>query len=341
MSSHDLTLCIVCLLTFSHTPLAQAQSEWGREGGAYSSATFGNGSAYGPSITGENSMQWKTFEVRFGKEWERSQDGAELRFDAFHFNEGHPENNHRDGFGFQAVARKDINSIVSAEAGVGPYFSMNTTIIDSVEYDDPRLGAMVTMAILANMDRLSPGLHMRFAVNHVTMPGAASSNAFLVGIGKDFDPVYSRGRADSYADSTWYGVMVGDSKTNHGGTAAAVGTAIEVKKYFEPQWATSISAIVEGDDKSRVDRNGVAVQGWFVQPLNDKWSASAGVGPYVAVNRRDSGEPELDGLITIQVERSIGKNWKIYANFNRIASFKKNNDRDMGRIGISRQFNLR
>ncbi len=337
MSRH-FAFCIPFLLSLAQLAQAQSYTDGGYKNGAYASATYGNGSAYGPAVTGDNSMNWQTFEIRFGKELEYSKNGTGLRFDVFHYNEGHPENNHRDGFGFQLVARQTLTRVFSAEAGVGPYFSMNTTKIDGVEYDDPRLGAMISLAILAHLDHISPGLHLRVAVNHVIMPGAPSSNAFLIGVGKDFDPVYTRGRGGSTADSTWYSVMVGDSKTNHGGTSAAVGSAFEIKRYVGSQWAASFSGIMEGDDKTQVDRNGVAVQGWFVQPLNDKWTVSAGVGPYVASNCRDSRSMEVDGLITLQLERSIGKNWKVFANFNRIASFNRNNDRDMGRIGISRRF---
>jgi hypothetical protein len=347
MSSSNLSLCLLLSLS---VPLLSFAKENGKSSapGAYASGSLGNGYAYGEGAEGDKSMKGRAFEVRFGRELDPSNfipevmfpEDGKIRVDIFHYNEGHADNNHRDGFGSQIVIRKDINQIIKVEAGVGPYFSMNTTKIDGTEYDDPRLGALVTLAVLANMDRFSPGLHLRFAVNHVTMPGAVSTNGFMVGIGKDFD-FLSNGHEEAASgsqDPVWFSVMAGDSKTNHGGTKATMGYAVEAKKYStEGPWAQSVSAIMEGDDGSRVDRQGVAYQGWFVQPVSENWTASAGIGPYAAKNSRESGA-EIDGLITIQVERSIGKNWKVFANFNRVASFRKNNDRDMGRIGISRKF---
>lgn len=339
MCKHPFILYSAFLLSWSCIAGAQSYNDSDREDGSYAAVTFGNGVGYGAGSTGDKSMKWRTFEVRFGKELEISSiQDAHLRWDVVHYNEGHPDNNHRDGFSTQLVARKKLNQTFSAEAGVGPYYSMNTTMISGTEYDDPRLGALVSLALMTNLDRLAPGLQLRFAVNHVTMPGAQSSKAFMVGVGKDFDPVYSRGRSDSADDSVWYSVMAGNTKTNHGGTNGAVGYSAEAKKIYGSQWAASVAALHEGDDGVRVDRNGVAVQGWFIQPLNDKWTASAGVGPYVANNHRDSRGTEVDALITIQVERSVGKNWKVFASFNRVASFGRNNDRDLGRIGIMRKF---
>lgn len=68
---------------------------------------------------------------------------------------------------------------------------------------------------------------------------------------------------------------------------------------------------MEGDDEVRVHRHGVAAQGWFIQPLDENWSASAGIGPYVAVNKRGSGDLQLHGLITLQVERFIAPKWNV------------------------------
>lgn len=95
-----------------------------------------------------------------------------------------------------------------------------------------------------------------------------------------------------------------------------------------------------------VDRNGVAIKGWFIEPLTDKTAVSVGAGPYIADNELGPRHGEIDGIITVQVEHNIGKNLKIFANFSRIATFnaRSNNpnqvgtDRDMGRVGISKRY---
>jgi len=98
---------------------------------AYASATLGNGFAYGKGIVSGRSMEGRTFEFRFGKEISVPAFLAEklnlqeekFRLDLIHFNEGHPKNNHRDGFSTQMVYRKPVNQKLNLELGLGPYFS--------------------------------------------------------------------------------------------------------------------------------------------------------------------------------------------------------------------------
>jgi|GEM_PF-790530 len=315
---------------------------------AYASATLGNGFAYGKSIVGDRSMEGRTFEFRFGKEISVPAFIAEklnlqdekFRLDLFHFNEGHPENNHRDGFGAQMVYRKPVSQKLNFELGLGPYFSMNTTTIKGVEFNQAKLGALLSVAALVDLNRFSPGLHMRYALNHVSMPEKHSSVALLVGIGKYFDKVPARVQSESYSNPIWLGITAGISQTNHGVSEGAPGFSVEAKKYYRSHWGASISGIMEGDDEVRVHRNGVAAQGWFVQPLDKNWAASAGIGPYVAMNKRGSNNHQLHSLISFQVERYIDTKWKGFVNFSRVTTFTSKNDRDLFRIGLMRQFDI-
>ncbi len=308
---------------------------------AYASVIVGNGFAYGEGVAGDRSMEGRTFEFRFGKEINFSSlPGEKFRVDLIHFNEGHPDNNHRDGFAGQLVYRKPFNQKVNVEIGAGPYFSMNTTTVNGAEINDAKLGALFSLAALVNIDQYSPGLHMRFALNHVSMPETHSSVAMLVGIGKDFDSVPARVWSESGGNPIWLGVHAGVSQTNHGGSDGVLGFGVEAKKYFGDQWAGSISGILEGDDDVRVNRRGIAVQGWFTQPLNENWTASAGAGPYVAFNGRGSGDPQLHGLVTFQVERFVGEKWKGIASFSRVITFTEENDRDLFRLGVMKQFDI-
>jgi len=315
---------------------------------AYASATFGNGVAYGGGdLTGDKSMKWRAFELRFGKEInipafisdKLSLKNEKFRFDFIHYNEGHPDNNHRDGFGAQMVYRNQLNRKLNLELGLGPYVSMNTTIPNGGgQINDFKLGALLSVAALVDIERVSPGLHMRFGLNQVSMPGAHSSIALLVGVGKNFDQIPVSKHLESSGNPIWLGLTAGVSQTNHRVAEQSAKFAVELKKYYGSHWGTSIAGIMEGDDKVRVHRNGVAVQGWFVQPLNENWAASAGVGPYVATNQRGSDNFQLHGLITLQVERFITTKWKGVVSFSRVVTFQEENDRDLFRIGVMRQF---
>lgn len=324
----------------SHSKVTQESNN------AYASAILGNGFAYGEGVVGDRYMEGRTFEFRFGKEITVPAflsdkfifKDEKFRLDFFHFNEGHPDNNHRDGFGAQMVYRKPVSRKLNLEFGLGPYYSMNTTTIKGVEYNKAKLGALLSIATLVDVNRFSPGLHLRFALNHVSMPDAHSSLALLVGVGKDFGNAPARIQSEADGSPTWLGVAAGISQTNHGGSEGVPNLSVEAKKYYGSHWAASISGIMEGDDEVRVHREGVAVQGWFVQPLNENWAASAGIGPYLAVNKRGSDQHRLHGLISFQVERFIDKKWKGFVNFSRVAAFQSKNDRDLFRIGVMRQF---
>ncbi len=357
--------CVLCLIFFLHCPVnASAQTRADASGvarplsddsaaaeptahrsGAYVSGTIGNGQAHGGNTSGETSMKWRAFDVRFGRDIDPSfftaksllSASEKIRVDFVHNNEGHPDNNHRDGFGIQLVYSNRFRNGLTAELGVGPYLSMNTTDIGGRQINDSNVGALVSLALRIGLDQYSPGLHFRIAVNHVAMRDVHSSSALLVGIGKYFNEVPAYAATGSARSPVWIVVAAGSSITNHGGTDDAFGFSIEARQFRGP-WAASIAAIAEGDDDVRVDRRGIALQGWYVQPLTAKWSVSAGVGPYVATNDRESGNPRLLGLITLQADRAISKTLKVFASFSRVKTFREKNDRDLFRIGVMKQF---
>lgn len=312
---------------------------------AYAAGAYGNGRINGGNATGDNQMGW-AFEVRFGTELDLPGLSAgklfapdeKFRVDVIHYNEGHPENNHRDGFALQGVYSKPLSQKFTAELGVGPYYSMNTSTRNGIEYNKANLGVLASAALLFDIDEVARGMHVRVALNHVTMPGAHSSNALLVGVGKYFDYPAGHARPASADESLWLGAAGVHGQTNHGGTETSAGASLEAKKHYG-RWATSVSAILEGDDEVRVDRKGVALQGWFVQPMTKNWTVSAGLGPYIAVNSRsNSDDYRLMALFSLQLDRSIGKDWRAFANFSRVNTFREKNDRDLLRIGVMTSF---
>ena len=316
---------------------------------AYASAMLGDGKAYGGNTSGDRNMQRRAVELRFGPEFDPSalgmsslaSPGAKVRIDFVHYNEGHPENNHRDGFGAQLVYSIPFHRRFTGEFAAGPYLSMNTTTIGGEEINDSNLGILSSLALRIGLDEYMPGLHMRIGLNHVSMRDVHSSNALLVGIGKTFDQPPSRAAAGAGAGSSnpvWISAAIGNSITNHGGAKSATGFSLEAKQYYGESWAASIAAIAEGDDDVRVDRHGVAVQGWFVQPLSENWTLSAGLGPYVARNTRTMDGTRVHGLLTMQADRSLTRTVKVFASFSRVKTFHEKNDRDLFRIGLTKQF---
>lgn len=287
------------------------------------SAVFGDGKA----STGDT-LKKRAVSIRIGKD---IVDGK-VRVDFVHLNEGHPENNHRDGFALQGTYVLNITENMNVELSAGPYISFNTTTINGKEVDDKHLGAVATAAIVYYLDRLYPGLHLRAEYNHVAM-STMKTDSIMIGAGRTFSG--PKNPIDSEKDFSM-DFAVNNFKTNHGGTDSAKGFQIDAKKQLSDNNSLVVVLMNEGKD-TRVDRKGIAAQLWHEVQLNDKWSAGAGVGPYLAKNNMDKNSGVVNGLISFGASRKIGKEWKGFIRFSRIADFKGSNDRDIVGFGLEKK----
>jgi hypothetical protein len=226
---------------------------------------------------------------------------------------------------------------LTAELAAGPYYSMNTTTIDGVQLDDARWGILYSAALRLALPGFDPGTHVRLGFNHVTMRHTFQSNSVMLGIGRHFTDVPPYPESKVARGRLWLGVSAGRSYTSHSNTEPANSVNLEAKKYFG-KWALSATAIDEGDDQTRVDRRGVATQFWLVQPLTERWAASAGLGPYWARNRRQGNATDLNTLISLQFDRNIGERTKAFFSFHRINTSNRMNDRDLLHLGLQHTF---
>lgn len=310
--------------------------------GAYLAVAFGNGRIEGGNASGYTWMRGRTFEVRAGEQQRTLfglslplPDSTALRTDFVHYNEGHPDNNHRDGFALQWVLVQRFNSDVTGELGAGPYLSMNTTVIDGQQLDDAHVGVLVSLALRFALPG-PPGTHLRLAFHHVGMRDVHRSDALVLGIGRQF------GHADPAPASNpdghlWLGGTIGTSITNMAGTHGAHAGVLEARRYAQ-RWGAGMKFLFEGDDGARVDRRGVAAQVWYMQPVTPGFAMSAGVGPYAARNRRDDNRFSKNLAISFQAEKALGRHTRAIMNFNRIKTFSKTNDRDLFQVGLLHHF---
>jgi hypothetical protein len=325
-------------------PQSQAQLFQPDQRGAYLSMQLGNGIIDGANATGYRKMRWRAFETRVGRDLnpaivgEDTLEGkATSRIDFVYYNEGHPDNNHRDGFAFQFTYARKFGDALTAEISAGPYTSMNTTIIDGVQIDQARRGILYSAALRYSLDRWVRGAHLRLGYNHVWMRDVFHSDAIMLGVGRHFTDVPPFPETEISRSRLWLGPSFGRSITSQSGTQGANGGMFEAKQYGG-KWALSFKAIFEGDDRARVDRRGVAAQFWFVQPITPAFSASAGIGPYFAENRRESNRTGTHGLITLQFERNLSEKTKTFFAFHRVKTFRESNDRDLFHLGVLKTF---
>ena len=310
------------------------------DNGAYLSLAFGNGRIHGGNASGERWMRGRTFEVRAGRQQDDvfghvlSRDWR-LRTDFVYYNEGHPDNNHRDGFSLQWLAIHRLSHAWTTDLGVGPYLSMNTTRIDGRQIDDARLGLLLGAGLRLTVPG-PPGTHLRLGYNHVAMRSVHRSDALVLGFGRQFGP--AEPAPDVVPDGhLWVGGTLGWALTNMPGSRNARAGVVEARQYAD-RWGVGAKFLFEGDDGERVDRRGVAGQVWYVQPVTPRLSMSAGVGPYVAANRRDDNRKATNLLVTFQAERALSAHTRAILNFNRVKTFSKTNDRDMFQFGLLRRF---
>ena len=104
--------CSRALQAQEQAPAAGAGSQGGDEHGAYLSLGFGDGRIHGGDRGGGSRwMGGRAFEVRAGRD-EPTRLGPG-RIDFVHYNEGHPDNNHRDGFALQWVGVRPLGSTLT------------------------------------------------------------------------------------------------------------------------------------------------------------------------------------------------------------------------------------
>lgn len=327
---------------------ALADTEPDTDHGAYLSIEFGNGRITGGNASGEQWMRGRTFEARAGRQEELPFGTG--RIDFVHYNEGHPDNNHRDGFALQALAVRAFNARFTGEVGFGPYLSMNTTVIDGRQLDDANLGLLISAALRYRLPWGPPGTHLRLTYNHVQMTHVHRSDALMLGIGRQFGPATQDPGTDPVEAPLWLGGSIGHSITNMSGTKGSGSAVLEAKRYLDGDfrhWAASAKLVFEGDDQVRVDRRGVAAQLWYVQQVTPLFTVSAGAGPYAAMNRRDDershdaaprGHIRGNLLISLQAERALSHATRVFINFNRVKTFRETNDRDLFQIGVLKAF---
>jgi hypothetical protein len=331
----------LCALLLGCGGVLQAQAqEHEQVRGAYLSLEFGNGRIHGENDRGTRWMGGRALELRAGRE-NGTAFGAS-RIDFIHYNEGHPVNNHRDGFALQWVAVRPLGQTFTGELGIGPYLSMNTTEVDGTQIDDRHVGLLLGAALRLPLTGLPAGTHLRLGLNHVVMPGAHDSTALLLGLGRQFGPARPTPDTEPAVGAWWLGGSAGRSVTNLSGTKGTFGGVLEARRYLDQdlhRWAISGKFLFEGDDESRVDRHGIAGQLWYVQQVTPRFAMSAGIGPYFAKNLREQDDAYRGNvLISLQAERALSRETRAYIGINRVMTFRETNDRDLFQIGLLKRF---
>jgi hypothetical protein len=307
------------------------------ERGPYLSAQLGGGRIDGGNASGNQWMRSRAGEMRIGRPLSAQPGALDGRLDVVYYNEGHPDNNHRDGFALQLAGAFRIGGRLGVELGAGPYLSMNTTKIGGRQLDDTRYGLLLSTALTIPLSGERGGAHLRLGFNHVAMREVHHSDALMLGIGRQFGAA----APDTGDGGAWLGLLAGAAVTSMPGTARTRTVMIEAGRDLNRgpvHWAWTGGYLFEGDDGSRVDRRGVAGQLWYLHQVTPRFSMGAGIGPYVARNRRYDDRMRANLLVGLQAERALSQRTRLLFNFERVKTFLRMDDRDLFFIGVRTSF---
>jgi hypothetical protein len=309
--------------------------------GTFLAAQLGGGRIDGGIPVNNPWMRSRAGELRIGRPL--AFDTAS-RIDVVYYNEGHPDNNHRDGYALQWSRTWRNGERLSGEFGIGPYFSMNTTFLDGRQLDDSRWGLLLSAALRLRLSDTPDGTYVRLGFNHAQMPGVHRSDALMLGLARQFGAVAQEHDPDA-SRPLWLSVSAGTAVTSMPGTNTGRTAIVDAGRDLNrgaAHWAWSARWLFEGDDGSRVDRRGLAGQLWYVQEVTPGFSMSAGIGPYLSRNRREAlathDRMRRNVLISLQAERALSPQTHIFFDFGRVKTFLKMDDRDLFLVGIRKRF---
>ena len=332
----------ICALLLAWAGSANAGDEV-IDSGTYLSVQHGGGRIAGGQAVGNRWMRSRAGELRIGRPLSET---ADSRLDVVYYNEGHPDNNHRDGFALQWAGVRQLDDRFSTEFGIGPYLSMNTTLLDGRQLDDTRWGLLLSAALRMRLFSAPEGTYVRLGFNHAQMPGVHRSDALMLGVARQFGPV-AQGPIGEASMPLWFGMSGGAAVTSMPGTATGRVTVLDAGRdlgHGAVHWAWAARILFEGSDGSRVDRRGLAGQLRYVQEVAPGLAMSAGIGPYFARNRRESVPTGTDApvrgnlLVSLQAERALSRDTRVFFDFSRVKTFVRMDDRDLFLVGIRKQY---
>lgn len=249
-----------------------------------------------------------------------------------YLNEGHSENNHRDGFAAQGWYTSRLSESVYYQLGAGPYISNNNTLEGQNRLNDFQIGLISSAALKYY---IYGDWYLRAQYNNILML-TTTSNSVLFGVGKDF------GNPEKYGqevfDKSYLSVWTGSSRTTQIGTQEnATPFMLDIKQQYNVSRISFGGGLLYEGNTGLVDRTGMYFQGWYDYKPTETWTLSGGFGPYLAVdNKRSTEQTKLLMAGSIRAVKEFG-DYFVGGTFTRITSFY-NKDQDLFMVGVGRKF---
>jgi hypothetical protein len=259
-------------------------------------------------------------------------------------NEGHVEDNHRDGFALQYWRRAlFFDRRLALAAGVGGYYYFDTVAsTDSRRYVDSHgLGPIFSLSATWFT---SERLFYQLRLNEIIVPRSYNTFSAMFGIGYELDApkgsgALAGGTGDSVSSGNQITAMAGWTEVNSLSSPGAFAYGFEYRHGFGRYIDGTISWINEGHTQLDT-RSGAAAQVWLRRSFfNDRLSLGVGAGPYYALDtHRVKGGTDTGGrvslLLTMSAAYNVTRHWYVRASWNRVmTSYDKDSDIYLGGIG--------
>ncbi|WP_144163146.1 hypothetical protein [Paraburkholderia sp. BCC1885] len=259
-------------------------------------------------------------------------------------NEGHLQDNHRDGLALQYWRRASFfDRRLSLAAGVGIY-----NFFDTIAHDDGKPyvdghGWAPIVSITATW-YTDARFFYQLRVNQVLATQSYKTTSVLFGVGYELDAPNGHGALSgatrqSVSSGDQITALAGWTEVNSLSSPGAMAESVEYRHGFGAYFDGTLSWIDEGHTPLNT-RDGVAAQAWLRRSFfDDKLTLGVGAGPYFAVDTHRSPDGQDTGgrvsiLLTMSAAYSLTKHWIARASWNRVmTTYDKDSDIYLGGIG--------
>jgi len=259
-------------------------------------------------------------------------------------NDGHIQDNHRDGFALQYWRRASLfDRRLSLAAGVGVYNFFDTIAADDNKryFDGHGWAPILSVSATWYTDER---FFYQLRINQVLATQSFKSTSVLFGVGYELDAPAQHGplaggTSNSVSSGNQLTAFAGRTEVNSLHSPGAIAAGVEYRHGFGSYFDGTLSWIDEGHTTLNT-RAGIAAQAWLRRSFfDDRLSLGVGVGPYYAVDTHrvkdgtDTGG-RVSILVTMSAAYNLTKHWSARVSWNRVmTTYDKDSDIYLAGIG--------
>lgn len=259
-----------------------------------------------------------------------------------YLNEGHFPGHHRDGIAAQFGGTTGrLAHGFSLQAALGPYRYFDTTVAENpTGYADAHGTGMVYSLGVRWREHESSPWSWQFRIDHVDAHKGFDSTLYSLGAVYRLrqDATFAHeGAPRGNAARDEVVASVGRTIVNSFHSETSQAREVTYRHAFTPVVRASVGWLNEGDARL-IRRNGVLAQGWLEPTFYDgRFSMGVGFGPYLAIDRYRSGNPDVLGMLSTTVSYRIARSVGLRLTWHRSVS-KFDRDSDILLAGIGYRF---